>query len=237
MRIIGIQEGGPLLRLVFRKVKRDYGRVPDPLKVSARHPDVLRAYGAFEWSLDRARLVDSRLKDLAGLKAATVSGCEYCIDIGSWIAQRRGVSAEQVEDLIRHEQSDRFSEVEKVVLDYAEAMSQTPCQVADELFERLRQHFDDPQLVELTAAIAFENYRARFNWALEIEPQGFSRAAACALPQRSGGANPAARASEACVLGAAGWRPGALARPRTPGSSDRCADVEHETGGETCRRS
>jgi hypothetical protein len=70
------------------------------------------------------------------------------------------------------------------VLDYAEAMTLTPVEVPDELFAALRQHFNEAQLVELTAAIAWENHRGRFNHAFGIEAQGFSKGAYC--PLRSG---------------------------------------------------
>lgn len=70
------------------------------------------------------------------------------------------------------------------MLDYAVAMTLTPVEVPDELFAALRQHFDEAQLVELTAAIAWENYRARFNHAFEIEAQDFSKGAYCPLPER-----------------------------------------------------
>jgi len=70
------------------------------------------------------------------------------------------------------------------VLDYSVAMTQTPVEVSDELFAALRQHFNEAQLVELTAAIAWENYRARFNHAFGVEAQGFSEGAYCPLPER-----------------------------------------------------
>ena len=58
-------------------------------------------------------------------------------------------------------------------------------EVSDELFERLRARFDEAQLVELTSVIALENYRARFNWALGIQEEGYSEGAYCVAPQRS----------------------------------------------------
>ncbi len=70
------------------------------------------------------------------------------------------------------------------MLDYSVAMTQTPVEVSDELFAALRQHFNEPQMVELTAMIAWENYRARFNHAFGIEAQGFSESAYCPLPER-----------------------------------------------------
>ena len=71
------------------------------------------------------------------------------------------------------------------MIEYAEEMSKTNVQIPDELFAQLREHFNDEQLVELTAAIAIENFRARFNNALDIPPAGFSEGAYCPMPERS----------------------------------------------------
>jgi alkylhydroperoxidase family enzyme len=87
-------------------------------------------------------------------------------------------------DVPVYERSAEFSALEKLVIDYAVRMTNTPVEVPDELFAKLRQHFNDAQLVELTAAIAWENYRARFDHALGIEAQGFSEGAFCPLPER-----------------------------------------------------
>jgi len=61
-------------------------------------------------------------------------------------------------------------------------MTHTPMEVPDALFQRLRETFDEAQLVELTATIAWENYRARFDHAFGIEAEGFSEGEYCALP-------------------------------------------------------
>jgi len=87
-------------------------------------------------------------------------------------------------DLPRYQQSAAFSGLEKLVIEYAALMTQTPVEVPDTLFAALREHFNDAQLVELTAAIAWENYRARFDHALDIGAQGFSEGAFCVLPER-----------------------------------------------------
>ena len=175
---------GPFARVASWMSRRDYGVVPEPVEVTAHHPGILRGYGIFEWEMGRARSVEEKLKDLAGIKAAALVGCEWCLDIGSAIGAKSGVSAEQLADLPRYRESPHFSETERLVLDYATAMTETPSQVPDELFAALREHFSERQLVELTAAIAIENYRARFNWAFGIEPQGFVKGGACALPER-----------------------------------------------------
>ena len=80
------------------------------------------------------------------------------------------------------ETSAAFSELEKLVLRYSVAMTETPVNVGDVLFEMLREHLDPGQMVELTSAIAWENYRARFDHAFGIESAGFSEANSCPLP-------------------------------------------------------
>ncbi|HEX3864730.1 MAG TPA: hypothetical protein VHY35_23850 [Stellaceae bacterium] len=75
--------------------------------------------------------------------------------------------------------STLFDAAEQAALEYAECVTTTGQLVDDALFTRLKQHFSEAQIVELTAAIAFENFRSKFNPALGVGAQGF-----CLLPQR-----------------------------------------------------
>ncbi|WP_428663791.1 carboxymuconolactone decarboxylase family protein [Reyranella sp.] len=75
--------------------------------------------------------------------------------------------------------SKLFSASERVALEYAEAVTYTDRQVDDVLFAKVKEHFTEPQIVELTAAIAFENFRSKFNPTLGVEAQGF-----CVIPKR-----------------------------------------------------
>jgi alkylhydroperoxidase family enzyme len=106
------------------------------------------------------------------------------MDIGSAVGRASGVSEEQLRDLAGYRDSSSFSPTEKLVLEYADALTRAPVKVPDELFKALRESFDDGQLVELTAAIAWENYRSRFNRGFEVEAQGFSEGHFCVLPAR-----------------------------------------------------
>lgn len=72
--------------------------------------------------------------------------------------------------------------MERLVLEYADAITRTPVDVPNALFARLRERFTEPQLVELTSAIAWENYRARYDHAFGIEGENFTEGAACAMP-------------------------------------------------------
>ena len=69
--------------------------------------------------------------------------------------------------------SELFNPAEKVAMELAEAMSQTPQQVTDDLFQRAQEHYSDAQMVEMAAVIAFENFRSRFNRCCGVEAHGF----------------------------------------------------------------
>ena len=81
--------------------------------------------------------------------------------------------------------NELFSEAEKLVLEFADAMTQTPVEVSDTLFAKLRERFTEVQMVELTATLAWENYRARFDHAFGVEAEGFTKGGYCALPARA----------------------------------------------------
>jgi alkylhydroperoxidase family enzyme len=98
------------------------------------------------------------------------------------VGRKIGITLEQVESLPNYTVSPAFSEIEKLALAYADSMTRTPAEIPDSLFERLREHWNEAQLVELTATIAWENYRSRFNHAFGIESANFTEGAVCALP-------------------------------------------------------
>jgi AhpD family alkylhydroperoxidase len=175
-------------RFAPRAMRKLTGRAPEgglePLGLMAHLPGrLMMAIFRLEGATAKLKRIDQRLGDLAQLKAATLTHCEYCIDLGSQIARHRsGFTDEQLLALPSYRTSDLFSEVEKLVLDYAVAVSRTPVEVPDELFAQLREHLDDAQIVELTHLIALENYRGRFNLALGADAAGFSEGMVCALP-------------------------------------------------------
>lgn len=92
---------------------------------------------------------------------------------------REGDGDEKLAAVTRWRDSPLFDEPERTALEYAERMTLTSERVDDALFARLKRHFTEAQIVALTAAVAFENFRSKFNPALGIEAQGF-----CPLPQR-----------------------------------------------------
>jgi alkylhydroperoxidase family enzyme len=191
-RIAGVsaRDAGEDVQLAYRFARegiaqltgRETERMIEPLELYAHLPGLLRGYGMLEQATAGLDRVGKRLRALAELKAATLTRCEYCIDLGSQISRRWGPSDEDLLALPSYRTSALFTDREKLVLDYAVGMSRTPVEVSDALFAALREHFDDDQLVELTHLIALENMRGRFNLALGIGAAGFSEGMVCAVP-------------------------------------------------------
>jgi AhpD family alkylhydroperoxidase len=154
----------------------------EPLRVYAHVPGLLKGIGSLEQATARLHRLDKRTRALAELRAATLTQCEYCIDLGSAISRGWGLTDEELLALPSYRTSPLFSAVDRLVLDYATGMSTTPVDVPDELFARLRPHFDDGRLVELTHVIALENMRGRFNLALGVGSAGYTEGMVCAVP-------------------------------------------------------
>jgi alkylhydroperoxidase family enzyme len=183
----------PAYRMATRFARRRYGTVPDPVAALGHNMPVGRAYGIFELMVERWHSVDHGLKDLAVMASAARIGCAWCMDFGYWEATaNHGVPAEKIRAVPRWRDSDVFTGLERLVMDYAEAMTATPPEVTDELVDRLAAHLGEAQLVELTAIVAVENLRSRINSALGLTAQGFKER--CEIPAAAG---PAAGAGTA----------------------------------------
>src|SRR5215475_7005536 len=101
------------------------------------------------------------------------------MDINSARAAEAHGSMDKVGELLGWRDSKLFSEAERLALEYAERITYTDQKVDDAFFAKLRRHYNEAQIVELTAAIAFENFRSKFNPTLGVEAQGF-----CMVPKR-----------------------------------------------------
>ncbi len=193
-RIAGVpaSQGGLYVKLAYYFTRRSIGKLTgrspatmiEPVEIYAHVPGLLRGYAALEQATGKLHGIDKRVRALAELKAATVVQCEYCIDLGSQVSRQWGLRDEELLALPSYQTSPLFSDLDKLVLDYAVGLSRTPVQVPDELFTRLRAHFSEAQLVELTHVITLENLRGRFNLAFGIGAAGFSEGQVCALPVR-----------------------------------------------------
>ncbi len=170
-------------------IKKLTGREPrngsgiEPMEIWAHQPKMMMGMGKFNQAVRKGKSVDERLKNLVELKGAQMIGCEFCVDLGSQICRNSGFSDEQLLALARYRQSDLFTEREKLALDYAVAVMRTPVEVTDELVARMKEHFSDEQLVEITALLTLVNLD-RLNAALGIGSAGFSEGMVCVPPDR-----------------------------------------------------
>jgi alkylhydroperoxidase family enzyme len=124
--------------------------------------------------------LDPNLQTFAHMAVASLVGCSWCLDYNYFHAHNEGLDEAKASEVPRWRESTVFTPLEREVMEYAEAMTQTPLQVTDELFARLLEQLGAPAMVELTSLVGVANMNTRGNTAIGIEAQGFSKA--CALP-------------------------------------------------------
>jgi alkylhydroperoxidase family enzyme len=162
--------------------RRMFGAVLDPTAAMGHHPQVLMANLRHERAIQQWDRLDPTLKALAVMSSAVTIGCSWCVDFGYWISTEDGVDPAKLRAVPQWRDSDVFTDAERRVLAYAEAMSATPPTVTDEMVAGLRRDLDDAALVELTMMVAVENVRSRFNSAFGLTSQGFRDR--CEVPAR-----------------------------------------------------
>ena len=162
------------VRLFFWNQRRKYGAVLEPARLWGRSPRVFAGVATLYGALDRRKSpLEPALRTLVTVRVSQINWCPFCVDINSATAIQRHVSEEKLSELAGFEASPHFSEREKAALAYAEAVTFSDRDTSQAHFERLRKHFDDDAIIELTALIAFQNLSSKFNSALGVAPQGF----------------------------------------------------------------
>lgn len=165
--------------LVKRMSRKMLGDVAEPVGVVWHNRKVLN----FSFSIGRQAQkwdrCDENLKSFAHMAVASLVGCSFCLDFGYFQVHNDGLDVAKAREVPRWRESDVFTPLERDVMAYAEAMTQTPPTVTDELSAGLLRALGPAALVELTAFIALANLMTRTNTAFGVESQEFS--AACDL--------------------------------------------------------
>jgi AhpD family alkylhydroperoxidase len=168
------------LRPLFRAQERKYGQVLKPALLWGRVPKLFMAIAALYGVVDRrGSPLDPVLRSLVTVRVSQMNWCRFCVDINSATLAKRAGSMAKVEALEGWRESALLDAKEKAALEYAEAMTDSSRRVTDELVSRLREFFDEDQIIELTGLIAFQNLSSKFNSALDAPALGF-----CSLPAR-----------------------------------------------------
>jgi AhpD family alkylhydroperoxidase len=168
---------GTLITTVSRKM---FGQVPEGLGVMWHYPAVLTDMMKFGRKVDSWNRLDPNLASFATMAAAGAIGCSFCLDLHYFLSHNHGLDETKAREVPRWRESTVFTPVERRVMEYAEAMCQTPLTVTDELSAALLAELGAPALLELTARIGAMNMSARGNVALGIRSAEFS--ASCGLP-------------------------------------------------------
>ncbi len=170
------------VRLFFWNQKRRYGSVLEPAYLWGRSPKVFSTLAMLYGALDRGSSpIPPPLRSLITVRVSQINWCEFCVDINSATVIKRHVEPEKLDALVHFEESTLYSEEEKAALSYAEAVTHSHLQPDAACFKRLREHYDDDAIIELTALVSFQNLSSKFNASLGVEPQGFCNIAS--MPQ------------------------------------------------------
>lgn len=166
--------------MVKRFSRKLFGEVPEPAEVMWHNRKVLNSSMAFGRKAQKWDRLDPNLKSFAHMAVAAMVGCSWCLDFNYFQTHNEGLDETKASEVPRWRESGVFTPLERDVMEYAEAMTETPPRVTDELAARLLEQLGPAAMVELTAIVGFANLSTRSNTALGIESQGFS--SACALP-------------------------------------------------------
>jgi alkylhydroperoxidase family enzyme len=163
---------------------KQLGAVPEPAEVMYNNPKVAVSSQEFAAMAAKWDAVDATLKTFAHMAVAAQVGCSWCLDVNYFLAQNKNLDLAKASQVPRWRESELFTPLERDVLEYAEAMTNTPTTVTDELAASLLERLGPAAVVELTVFIGFANMAGRVNTAHGITSQGYSDACEIPLAER-----------------------------------------------------
>jgi uncharacterized peroxidase-related enzyme len=164
------------LKPAFDQYKRSLGFVPNSVLIMQRRPKLVKALAQLAAAVwDPESLVNVGFKRLIAHMASRASGCRYCMAHTAGGALHLGVDPAKLEAIWSYSSSPLYSEAERVALDFSLAAASVPNAVDDELFAKMRQHWSEDEIVEITGVISLFGFMNRWNdtmaTPLEQEPQ------------------------------------------------------------------
>jgi uncharacterized peroxidase-related enzyme len=167
---IAYEQADPTAKQIFDHYQKERGNVPNMFRTVAHRPEILRTMIAHFRAVMETGTVGAKLKELVIVRTSQINQCEYCLNSHTQLAHRHGWSEEQIADLANFRTRTDFNEREKAALELAERETLESTGINDEFWTRLRQDFDEGEIIELAAAIGLFNYFNRFNNSLKMEP-------------------------------------------------------------------
>ena len=144
--------------------KGPLGVIPNSVRTMSRRPKVAKAFTELNMAVMECHgAVTPEFKRIIGYITSFVSGCRYCQAHTILGSQRFGADEDRLKDAWNYENSDNFTDAEKAALKYAHAAASIPNAVEDEIAAELHKHWEDDDIVEITAVIALFGYLNRWN--------------------------------------------------------------------------
>jgi len=162
--LIESENATPEVKEIYEKALR--GKPGNAQKVLAHRPDMLKNFLPFYASVGRS--LDRKLYELIYLRVSFINGCHYCQQHHLASSKRVGLTSEDWKAL-KNSNDSRFTQKEQVALAYAEKLTRTPREVSDVDFEKLKQHFSEPEIVDLHLLVGLANLTNRFTDPLGLE--------------------------------------------------------------------
>jgi uncharacterized peroxidase-related enzyme len=165
----------PAAAEVYEQFASTYGPFRDQVAVLAHVPPALDHLCRMLMELKARRAVPWRYIELAIVVVSKLNACDYCVAHHAPALTIEGLSSEAIASLPAIEHPE-FDEIDRLVVEYARRVTEQPGRIRDAMFERLRRHFSEAQIVELTLRIALTGFYNRFNDALQIDDDGAAAA-------------------------------------------------------------
>jgi uncharacterized peroxidase-related enzyme len=182
VRGIASSELAPDLAQIYEEFAGGYGPFRNQVAVFAHVPAALRHLMPLLMELRAAATLPKRYLELAIFTVSQVNACDYCVAHHKPFLAVEGVSPSGVDRLLDYQNHPELDEVDRLVVEYAIAATERPNRLPDAIFARLKRHFTEAQIVELTLRVTLCGFFNKFNDALRIEeePEAVERVAALA---------------------------------------------------------
>jgi uncharacterized peroxidase-related enzyme len=156
----------------YERMRKKRGRVTHIYKALAYKPSIISTIGPFVAAVQEPDELDSKLKERVILKVSKINRSAYCYHAHKQISKKMGFTEDEILEIDDPENAN-ISPAEKIALKYAETVTVSPGNIPDNLFDQLKKHFSDSQIVELTILVALYNMINRFNEALKLDPEEY----------------------------------------------------------------
>lgn len=170
VRDVGIDEVPDDVKPTYKRFSEEYGPFLNQVKVFAHRPVAVKHIQGLLLELAQEAVLPKRDLEIALVTVSKLNECAYCVTHHAPRLVDQGISAEAADGILE-ETPPGFSERDKLVRDYARAVTEKPQYIRDQMFEDLRQHFTEEQIVELTLRTALCGFFNKFNDALQIETE------------------------------------------------------------------